>query len=54
MRVLLDRKCKPLSPYEVEMLARYNAEVSRGLVHTKEYADKMSVMQREFDRRMKP
>ena len=30
-------------------LALYNAEVSRGIVHTPEYTAQMSALQREYD-----
>lgn len=34
---------------DVEALARYNAEVARGIVHTKAYDRQMADLQRRFD-----
>jgi len=33
-----------------KMLAKYNAEVSRGIMHTEEWKDKMKVLQEEYDK----
>ena len=38
-----------MTPYEHELLGRYNAETSRGLVHTEEWARYMAVLQEYFD-----
>lgn len=40
-----------ISREEIETLGRYNAEVSRGIVHTPECAARMAEMQRRFDLR---
>jgi len=34
-------------------LATYNAEVSRGIKHTKIWADKMRLLQQEYDQEIK-
>lgn len=34
-----------------DVLATYNAERARGIVHTPEWADEMAELQREFDAR---
>ena len=39
-----------MNRYDVEQLATYNSEVSRGIVHTKEYNQKMKDMQEQFDK----
>ena len=36
-------------PYEFNDLARYNAEVARGIVHTPEWREKMAEEQRRFN-----
>ena len=33
-------------------LAMYNAEISRGIVHTEEYCKKMAILQDEYDARI--
>lgn len=38
----------------VEDLARYNAEVYRGIVHTREWRAAMERAQKEFDRQNRP
>ena len=40
----------PLSPVEVNMLGNYNAEVSRGLVHTEHWHAEMGRLQRRYSR----
>lgn len=32
-----------------DLLATYNSEVARGIVHTKEYSEKMMAIQKEYD-----
>lgn len=39
----------PVMPSGFEELAQYNAEVSRGLVHTPEHKERMVVLQECFD-----
>jgi len=39
-----------LSREETDTLARYNAEVYRGILHTPEWVAKMAVLQARFDR----
>lgn len=34
---------------EFEVLARYNAEVARGIQHTPEWCERMSELQHQFD-----
>ena len=34
---------------QLEMLARYNGRVSRGIVHTAEYKERMAKLQQLFD-----
>jgi len=34
---------------EYELLADYNSEVSRGIVHTEEWREKMEEIQKDFD-----
>lgn len=48
--MITDRE--PLSRIEVERLAMYNAEKHRGIVHTPEYAERMTALQERFDRPM--
>lgn len=43
-----------LSSREVEELARYNAEVARGIVHTTEWKAKMAEQQRRFENEHDP
>jgi hypothetical protein len=43
-----------LSDYEVEALAQYNAERSRGVLHTPGYMAAMAELQRQFDQPVKP
>jgi hypothetical protein len=38
-----------MTPYERELLGRYNAEKSRGLVHTEEWARYMAELQERFE-----
>ena len=38
-----------LSEQEISRLATFNAEVSRGIVHTDEYAAEMAKLQRKFN-----
>ena len=38
-----------MTPYERELLGRYNEEKSRGLVHTEEWARYMAVLQERFE-----
>lgn len=40
---------RALDRFEVERLAVYNAEVSRGLVHVDEYREEMAELQRRFN-----
>ncbi len=35
---------------EYDILALYNAEVSRGIVHTPEWHAKMKIVQKEYDK----
>jgi hypothetical protein len=37
------------TPSEVEVLARYNAERARGILHTFEWQERMAELQRRFD-----
>lgn len=39
----------PLETWEVERLAIYNAEVSRGIAHTDQWRQQMERLQRRFD-----
>jgi hypothetical protein len=41
-----------LSAEEFHELSRYNGESARGLVHTPEWRERMTVLQRRFDRRL--
>ena len=36
-----------------EMLAQYNAERARGIVHTPEWTERMAVLQARFDERVR-
>lgn len=36
-----------------DALAQYNAEVSRGISHTKEWKEKMAKLQADYDARMR-
>ena len=38
---------------EYEALARYNAEVGRGINHTKEWKEKMARLQADYDARIR-
>ena len=38
---------------DFDVLARYNAEEMRGIVHTKEYAKRMKIIQKRYDERIK-
>ena len=38
-----------LTTIEIETLGRYNAEKDRGIVHTKEWTEKMAELQKVFD-----
>jgi len=38
-----------LTTIEIETLARYNAEKDRGIVHTKEWIEKMAELQEIFN-----
>ena len=38
-----------LIPSELAMLAQFNSEVSRGIVHTREYQLAMSILQETFN-----
>jgi hypothetical protein len=40
----------PLTQQDIETLGRYNAERWRGLVHTKDYDERMAALQARFDR----
>ena len=40
-----------LTSEEFHQLSRYNGERARGLVHTPEWREQMTVLQRRFDRR---
>lgn len=40
---------EPLTRLEFERLARYNAEVERGLLHTDEHRGEMRLLQFRFD-----
>lgn len=37
------------APSEVDVLARYNAERARGILHTFEWQERMAELQRRFD-----
>ena len=39
--------------YRYSELATYNTEYAKGIVHTKEYDEKMRVQKRDFDREQK-
>jgi hypothetical protein len=39
-----------MSHEEINQLATYNAEISRGLLHSQEWIAKMQELQRRFDR----
>jgi len=43
--------CHGPSPEQVDTLARYNAERSRGIVHSQEWVTWMAALQAQFDRR---
>lgn len=43
------RRRRRYEPYKWVDLATYNAEVSRGVVHTPEFAAQMALRQAEFD-----
>lgn len=45
---MFGRKIKPM-PREFDVLARYNAEVVRGIVHTPEWRAKMAELQERFN-----
>lgn len=34
-------------------LATFNSEISRGLIHTKEYKDEMRILQKEYNKKIK-
>jgi hypothetical protein len=36
-------------PHKFDALCHYNGEVSRGIVHTKEYDDRMWILQGEYN-----
>ena len=38
-----------LTPDEFNVLARYNAELAQGLVHTSEWREHMATLQERFD-----
>ena len=38
-----------MNPDDVNVLARYNAEVARGLVHTEEWHQKMKELKEQFN-----
>jgi hypothetical protein len=40
----------PISQWEVQVLATYNSEVARGLLHTMEWQAYAAGLQRQFDR----
>lgn len=42
-----------LTGEEVRLLATFNAERHRGLVHTPEYSERMDELQRRFDGRLR-
>jgi hypothetical protein len=43
------RPCEPYWKPEYELLAQYNAERARGVVHSEEYANRMAVVQADYD-----
>ena len=43
------KKDKPTWKQEYSVLAGYNAEVSRGIVHTKEWKKRMKILQKDYD-----
>jgi len=50
MKLPIPWKPTPRSVWAFDDLARYNAEVARGLVHTPEWAERMAAQQATFDR----
>lgn len=45
----MDRGLMPLNQYEVDILAIYNSEEARGIVHTKDWNNKMKLFQIRFN-----
>lgn len=37
---------------EYNLLATYNSEVARGIIHTKEYVEKMKKLQKEYNKEL--
>jgi hypothetical protein len=49
----LFRRAPAPEPYEFAALATYNAELSRGIVHTPEWDARMAAEQARFDAKMR-
>ena len=47
------KKKEPMSEWRYAPLAVYNAERSRGLVHTKKYSTKMEALRKDYLERQK-
>lgn len=41
------------SPSAIELLGRYNAECARGIMHTPEWTERMTVLQARFDEELR-
>jgi hypothetical protein len=48
---LFEKKKRPYWPDEFSLLAEYNAEVGRGIVHTSEWDKLMKAVQERFNQR---
>lgn len=42
-------RTRPVMPDEFNVLARYNAQVGQGLVHTQEWRERMAELQERFN-----
>jgi hypothetical protein len=51
-RSFLRRVVGTSEPYEFEALAKYNGEVARGIVHTRDYDVRMAQEQARFNAKM--
>jgi len=46
---LIGKRCKREWKIDYDILATYNTEVSRGIVHTEKWRDKMSKIQKDYN-----